>query len=66
MSVAKIIEVSAASPNSFEDAIKQGIHKAGENLDNIRGAWVGEQKVVVDGGEIKEYRVDLKISFVLR
>ncbi len=66
MSVAKIVEISSASPNSFEDAIKQGIHKAGESLDDIRGAWVGEQKVIVDGGEIKEYRVDLKVSFVLR
>ena len=66
MSVAKIIEVSAASPNSFEDAIKEGISKAGESLQNIRGAWVSEQKVRVEGGEITEYRVDLKISFLLR
>lgn len=66
MSVAKIVEISAASPNGFEDAVKNGIHKAGESLENIRGAWVGEQKVVVEGGEIKEYRVDLKISFILR
>lgn len=66
MSVAKIIEVSSGSPKSFEDAITQGIQKAGETIDDIRGAWVSEQKVVVEGGKIKEFRVDLKISFVLK
>ena len=65
MSVAKIVEVSATSPNGFEDAIEEGIRKAGETLQNIRGAWVSEQKVRVEGGKITEYRVDLKISFVL-
>jgi hypothetical protein len=65
MSVAKVIEVSAGSPKSFEDAINQGIQKAGESLQDIRGAWVSEQKVVVEKGKVKEYRVDLKISFVL-
>lgn len=65
MSVAKIVEVSATSPNGFEDAIEEGIRKAAETLQNIRGAWVSEQKVRVEGGKITQYRVDLKISFVL-
>ncbi len=65
MSVVKIIELSAESTESFEDAIREGIRRAGETLDNIKGAWIAEQKVVVEDGEIALYRVDLKISFVL-
>lgn len=66
MSVAKVIEISASSTKSFEDAIQQGIATAGKTVQDIRGAWVKEQKVVVDDGKISEYRVDLKVSFVLR
>lgn len=66
MSVAKVIEVSAASSKSFEDAVRQGIERAGESVENIQGAWVKEQKVVVDGGRISEYRADLKVTFVLK
>ncbi len=66
MSVAKIVEISATSPNSFEDAIQDGITKAGKTLDDIRGAWVSEQKVTVENGKITEYRVDLKVTFVLK
>lgn len=66
MSVAKIVEISATSPNSFEDAIKNGIEKAGKTIDDIKGAWVSEQKVTIDNGKITEYRVDLKVTFVLK
>lgn len=66
MSVAKVTEIISASPNSFEDAINKGIARANETLDRVQGAWVKEQKVVCDeNGKIREYRVDLKVTFVL-
>ena len=65
MSIVKIVEISASSPDSFEDAIRNGVSRAGETLDNIRGAWVAEQKVVIEEGEIVEFRTDLKLSFEL-
>ena len=66
MAVAKVIEITAASTDSFEDAIRQGISKASETVHGIQGAWVKEQKVKVsDNGSITEYRVDLKVTFVL-
>ena len=65
MAVAKIIEITAQSSESFEDAIRQGIAKASETMHNIEGAWVKEQKVVVEDGNIAGYRVDLKVTFVL-
>jgi flavin-binding protein dodecin len=66
MSIAKIIEISAESPASFEDAIREGIQRASESVENIKGAWVKEQQVVVDGGNIVSYRVDLKVTFILK
>lgn len=65
MSIAKIVEISAESPENFEDAIRQGIQRASESVENIKGAWVKEQQVIVDGGNIVTYRVDLKVTFVL-
>lgn len=66
MTVAKIVEITAGSPDSFEDAIRQGIAKAGETVHGIQGAWVNEQKVKISGdGAITEFRVDLKVTFVL-
>lgn len=65
MAVAKIIEITAQSNESFEDAIRQGIAKASETVHNIEGAWVKEQKVVVEDGNITGFRVDLKVTFVL-
>ena len=65
MAVAKVIEINAASTESFEDAINAGISKASETVHNIRGAWVKEQQVTVEDGKIADYRVDLKVSFVL-
>ena len=66
MSIAKVTEISASSKESFEDAIKKGIKRADETLDKIQGAWVNEMKVKVDDGEIVEYRVNLKVTFVLK
>ncbi len=65
VSVAKVIELSARSTDSFEDAIQMAIGKAGETVDNIEGAWVKEQKVVVENGAITGYDVNLKITFVV-
>jgi flavin-binding protein dodecin len=66
MSIAKVTEISASSKESFDDAIKQGIKRADETLDKIQGAWVNEMKVKVDDGDIVEYRVNLKVTFVLK
>lgn len=65
MAVAKIIEITAASDESFEDAIREGISKASETVHNIKGAWVKEQQVVVADGKVDGFRVDLKVTFVL-
>lgn len=66
MSVAKITELSSSSPDSFDDAIRKGIARADKTLDKVRGAWVKEMKVDVDDGEIVAYRVNLKVTFVLK
>ena len=65
MSVAKVIEITSSSSQSFEDAIAKGVEKASESVRDIRGAYVNEQMVRVEGGAIVEYRTDLKITFVL-
>ncbi len=65
MAVAKVIELTATSEESFEDAVKQGIAKASETVRGIKGAWVKEQKVLVEDGRITGFRVDLKVTFVL-
>jgi flavin-binding protein dodecin len=65
MSIAKVTEITASSTVSFEDALKQGIARADQTLNNVEGAWVQEQKVVVRNGEIAEYRVNMKVTFVL-
>lgn len=64
MSVAKIVELTSTSSESFEDACRQGLAKAGETLRNIQGAWVDGQEVVVENGEIG-FHVHLKVTFVL-
>jgi len=66
MSVARVTEITAGSPKSFEDAVQIGIARAEKTLDKVRGAWVKEQKVTVDDGRITEYRVTMKVTFVLR
>lgn len=66
MSVARVTEISAASKKSFDDAIEEGIRRANETLDNIEGAWVQDMKVTCKNGKIDEYRVNLKVTFVLR
>jgi len=65
MSVAKVSEISATSPKSFEDAIQVGLARAGKTLRNIRSAWIKEQQIDVDQGKITRYRVNMMITFVL-
>jgi len=65
MSVAKIEELSATSTVGFEDAIKQGLARANKTLRNVRGAWVKEQQVRLEGGKIVEFQVNMQITFVL-
>ncbi len=66
MSIAKVVEITSTSPGSFEDAIRKGIAKAQQTINNIRGAWISEQKVVLaEDGTIKHFRVDMKLTFVL-
>ena len=66
MSVAKTSEITASSSKSFEEAVRKGIRKMGETVDNIEGAWVKEQKVVVENGDVTAYRVTMKVTFVVK
>ena len=66
MSVAKVTEITSSSPTSFDDAVKQGIERANQSLQNVEGAWVQQQTVVVKDGQIQEYRVNMKVTFVLK
>ena len=65
MSVARVTEIISSSKSSFEDAIKSGLSRADKTLENIQGAWIKEQKVVVDKGAVVEYRVDMMVTFIL-
>jgi flavin-binding protein dodecin len=65
MAVARATEISATSTVSFEDAIKQGLARANATLRNVKSAWIKEQQVRVDAGEISEYQVNMLVTFVL-
>lgn len=65
MSVAKVTEIIASSRKSFDDAIEVGIKRANKTLRNVKGAWVSGQKVECEKGKITEYRVTLKVTFIL-
>ena len=66
MAVARMTEISASSSKSFDDAVKQGIKRASETLDGITSAWVADQEVSVKNGSISEYKVRMKITFILK
>jgi flavin-binding protein dodecin len=66
MSVARVTEITAASTKSFEDAIRIGVERANQTLENVRGAWIQEQKLKIEGGKVTEYRVNMKITFILK
>ena len=65
MSVAKNIEITSTSPTSFEDAIEKGIARATKTIDNVRGAWIKEQKINISDGKATEYQVMMILTFVL-
>jgi dodecin len=66
MSVAKVTEIIASSPESFDDAVNKGIKRAGKTLENVRSAWVKDLNVVIEKVKITEYRVTMKVSFILK
>lgn len=67
MAVAKVIELNASSSKSMEDAVQSGLRKAAESVKGIKGAWVNEVKVVTDDdGNISEWRVNMKVTFVVK
>jgi flavin-binding protein dodecin len=66
MAVAKVVEISSASKKSFEDAIEQGVKRADDTIKNIEGAWIQEQKVTIKNGKIDEYRVNMRVTFILK
>ncbi len=66
MAIAKVTEITSASPKSFDDAVQDGIKRASKTLHNIKGAWINDQTVVVKDGKIKEYRVNMKVTFILK
>ncbi|MFT3986427.1 dodecin family protein [Aestuariivirga sp.] len=65
-SVAKVIELTASSSKSIEDAVENGIRRADATLDNVEGAWLQEVKCVVKNGKISEWRVNMKVTFLLK
>ena len=65
MSVARVTEISSTSNVSFEDAIKQGITRAATTLRNVKGAWIKEQQIDIEGDRITRYRVNMLVTFVL-
>lgn len=65
MTVAKVTEITSTSDKSFDDAIRTGIQRANKTLKNVTGAWLADQEVAIDGGRIKNYRVRMRVTFVL-
>jgi flavin-binding protein dodecin len=66
MSVARVTELISASPKSFEDAVQVGDKRAVKTLKDVQGVWVANQKCVIKNGKIAQYRVNLKVTFVLK
>ncbi|TFL16845.1 dodecin family protein [Jannaschia formosa] len=65
MPVARVTEISATSPNSFDDAVATGIERACKTLRNVEGAWVKDMNVMIENNAVKAYKVNLCITFVL-
>jgi dodecin len=65
MAVASVTEISAASPEGFEEAIRGGIERANQTLRNVEGAWVKDMNVLIEDGQIRSYKVNLLVTFVL-
>jgi dodecin len=65
MTIARVTEITSSSKKSFEDAINNGVERANKTLKNISGAWVKDQEVGIKNGKVYEYRVKMKITFIL-
>lgn len=65
MSVARVTEISATSPNSFDDATKKGIERASRTLRGLKSAWIKDQNVMIEDGKVTEFKVNLSVTFVL-
>jgi flavin-binding protein dodecin len=65
MAVASVTEISAASPEGFEEAVREGIERANQTLRNVEGAWVKDINVLIEEGQIRGYKVNLLVTFVL-
>ncbi|MGI8912142.1 MAG: dodecin family protein [Rubrobacteraceae bacterium] len=65
MSVARVTEISATNPNSFAEAVNEGVNRATSTLRNVEGAWVKDQNVLIENGNIVGYKVNLAVTFVL-
>ena len=65
MSVARVTEISSTSTESFDDAVRKGVERAGKTLRGIEGAWIKDQNVVVENGQLKAFRVNMAVTFVL-
>lgn len=66
MSVAKVIEITATSSKSLQDAVEVGVARASKTVEEIQGAWIKDQEVVIKGGKIVEYRVRMRVTFLLK
>lgn len=65
MSVAKVIEISAMSETSFEDAIQEGIARATSTMQHVTGAWIKEQQVIIENNKVTQYKVNMNVTFIL-
>jgi flavin-binding protein dodecin len=65
MSVAKVMEISSESRESFSEAMRKGVKRADQTLDNVKSAWIEDQELLIDGGRISGYKVHMKVTFVL-
>ncbi|WOR15487.1 dodecin family protein [Hyphomonas sp. FCG-A18] len=66
MAVARVTEIIAGSKKSFDAAIEKGLKRANKTLKNVSGAWIKDQSIVMEDGEVKEYRVVMKVTFILK
>lgn len=66
MAVARVTEIIASSTKSFDDAVHVGIERANKTLENVRGVWIQDHKLKIENGKIAEYRVNMKVTFVLK
>ncbi|MBB5518139.1 dodecin family protein [Amphiplicatus metriothermophilus] len=65
MAVARVTEIISGSPKSFKDAIEAGIERANKTLKHVEGAWIKDQSIILDDGKIKEYRVNMHVTFIV-